>query len=156
MVANASAGVSVLRSLATPIPTPTPSPSPTPTPTATPTETPIPTPIPTPDPTENGDERTLDATVPTMLSLQLGPSTTFGALIPGLARDYQTAIAGNAIVSTDGARLTIADPSATAPGHLINGAAVLPLAVQARADSLDGTVGPFADVGGGSTAPPHW
>jgi hypothetical protein len=36
--------------------------------------------------------------------------------------------------------LSVADPSATAPGHLVNGAFVLPSALQARDD------GPFADV----------
>jgi hypothetical protein len=47
----------------------------------------------------------------------------------------------------DGA-LTVADPSGTATGHLVNGAFSLPSALQAKAASPAGTGGNFADVGG--------
>ena len=46
------------------------------------------------------------------------------------------------------AALSIADPSATATGRLVNGTFSLPSAVQARATSPAGTGGPLADVGG--------
>ena len=96
-------------------------------------------------------ERTLELTAPTVLSLQLGPAPSLGSILPGAARDYQATMSATATVSTDGARLTVADLSAAAPGHLINGPAVLTTAVRARADSLDGAVSPFADVGGASS-----
>ena len=51
------------------------------------------------------------------------------------------------MISTAGdAKLSVADPSSTATGHLVNGTFSLPSALQANAG------GPFADVGG-SAAP---
>ena len=46
----------------------------------------------------------------------------------------------------------MADPSATATGHLVNGAFSLPSALQAKASSPAGTGGALKDVGG-SAAP---
>ena len=49
------------------------------------------------------------------------------------------------VISTAGdATLSVADPSTTAPGHLVNGTFVMPSALQARA----GTTGAFATVSG--------
>jgi hypothetical protein len=57
------------------------------------------------------------------------------------------------VVSTAGnATLSVADPSSTATGHLVNGAFSLPQAVKANATSAGGTGGALADVGG-SAAP---
>ena len=42
----------------------------------------------------------------------------------------------------------MADPSATATGHLVNGTFSLPSALQAKATSAAGVGGAFADVGG--------
>ena len=48
------------------------------------------------------------------------------------------------VISTAGdAALAVTDPSSTAPGHLVNGFFVMPMALQARA----GTTGAFATVG---------
>ena len=60
---------------------------------------------------------------------------------PGVARDYTATTTANVISSAADAALSISDPSATAKGHLVNGAFALPSALQARA------TGAFADVG---------
>ena len=52
------------------------------------------------------------------------------------------------VISTAGsATLSIADPSATATGHLVNGTFSLPSILQARASSPAGTGGALANVG---------
>ena len=57
------------------------------------------------------------------------------------------------MTSTAGdATLSVSDPSATATGHLVNGAFSLPQAVQARASNATSGPGVFADVGS-SAAP---
>ena len=55
------------------------------------------------------------------------------------------------VISTAGdALLSVADPSPTATGHLVNGTFSLPQAVQAKATSPLGAGGALADVGGSS------
>ena len=49
------------------------------------------------------------------------------------------------------ARLTVSDPSPTATGHLVNGAFMLPQALQAKAASAAGTGGDYAAVAGADT-----
>jgi 3-keto-disaccharide hydrolase len=81
-------------------------------------------------------------TVPATLSLTLGAPATLGSFLAGVAHDY-TASTTATVVSTAGdAALTVADPSTTATGHLVNGAFSLPQALQAAAG------GTFANVGG--------
>ena len=82
--------------------------------------------------------------MPATLALTLGGPATFGAFTPGVARDYTATTTANVISSAADAALSISDPSATAKGHLVNGAFALPSALQARA------TGAFADV---STSP---
>ena len=56
------------------------------------------------------------------------------------------------MVSTAGdAKLSVADPSTTNTGHLVNGAFFLPQKLQASATSLAGTGGAAAAVGGSAT-----
>ena len=108
--------------------------------------------------------RVLDATnadgnvsgsVPATLSLTLGTPATFGAFTPGVARDYTATMTAN-VVSTGGdAALSVADPSSTATGHLVNGTFSLPSALQARASSPAGTGGgAYANVGGSAAPTP--
>jgi hypothetical protein len=59
---------------------------------------------------------------------------------------------GNAISTAGNATLSVADPSPTATGHLVNGTFSLPQALQAMGSSAGGTGKPFAPVGG-SAAP---
>jgi hypothetical protein len=90
--------------------------------------------------------------VPATLSLTLGTPATFGPFTPGVAKDYDAATTANVISTAGSATLSVADPSSTATGHLVNGAFSLPSALQARASSPAGTGGNLADVGG-SAAP---
>jgi hypothetical protein len=64
-----------------------------------------------------------------------------------VTKDY-TAGGRATVVSTAGdAALSVSDPSATAPGHLVNGTLALPSALQAAASSPAGTAAPAATVG---------
>jgi hypothetical protein len=76
---------------------------------------------------------------PATLTLSLGDPPAFSPFVPGLPLDYLAT--GTAVVnSTAGdAQLTVADPSATASGHLLNGDTPLPSALQASATSPNGT-----------------
>jgi Mannosylglycerate hydrolase MGH1-like glycoside hydrolase domain/Glycosyl hydrolase family 65, C-terminal domain len=86
-------------------------------------------------------------TVPATLALTLGAPASFGSFTPGLAKDY-TASSSATVTSTAGdATLTVADPSSTATGHLVNGTFSMPQALQAGANG-----GSLAPVGA-STAP---
>ena len=87
----------------------------------------------------------VSGTVPATLSLTLGPAANLGAFTPGVTRTY-TATMGATVTSTAGdATLTVADPSATGTGHLVNGAFVLPQPLQARvAPGALGNVGSAA------------
>jgi hypothetical protein len=89
---------------------------------------------------------TVGGTVPATLSLTLGAPASFGALTAGLAKDYAAQTSANVISTAGNAALSVADPSSTATGHLVNGTFSLPSTLQANAG------GPFADVGG-SAAP---
>ena len=87
-------------------------------------------------------------TVPATLALTLGTPATFGAFTPGVAKDYTASTTANVISTAGDATLSVADPSATATGHLVNGTFSLPSALQAKASSAAGTGGAFANVGG--------
>ncbi len=90
---------------------------------------------------------TVGGSVPATLALTMGAPAAFGALTPGVAKDYTASTTGTVVSTAGDATLTVADPSATATGHLVNGAFSLPQALQA---SSNGTA--FAPVGG-SAAP---
>ena len=49
-----------------------------------------------------------------------------------MARDYTATTTANVISTAGDAALSVTDPSATAPGRLVNGAFALPQALQAR------------------------
>jgi hypothetical protein len=90
--------------------------------------------------------------VPATLSLTLGSAASFGAFTPGLAKDYMASTTANVVSTAGDALLTVADPSSTVTGHLVNGSFSLPQALQATASSLGGTAaGPFAPVGGSAS-----
>ena len=90
----------------------------------------------------NVDHESAGATVPATLSLALGTNAGFGAFTPGLAKDYDSSTAATVISSAGDAALSVADPSSTAPGRLINGAFSLTQPVQAAVS------GAFAPVSG--------
>ncbi|MDA0164091.1 M14 family zinc carboxypeptidase [Solirubrobacter ginsenosidimutans] len=80
------------------------------------------------------------------LALTLGAPASFGAFTPGVAKDYTASTTATVISTAGDATLSVADPSSTATGHLVNGTFSLPSALQASAG------GTLADVGG-SAAP---
>jgi hypothetical protein len=63
----------------------------------------------------------VSGTVPPTLSLSLGAPASFGAFVPGVARDYTASTTANIISTAGNAALTV-----SAPGHLANGAFSLP------------------------------
>jgi M6 family metalloprotease-like protein len=83
-------------------------------------------------------DSTVGGSVPATLALTMGAPADFGPFTPGLGKDY-FATTDATIVSTAGdATLTVADPSSTAPGHLVNGTFSLPQPLQASG-STSGT-----------------
>jgi predicted amidohydrolase YtcJ len=91
-------------------------------------------------------------TVMPTLSLTLGAPATFGAFTPGIGKDYTASTTANVISSAGNAGLSVADPSATNVGRLVNGTFALPQALQVQATSPGGTGSTYAPVGG-SAAP---
>ncbi|HWK25403.1 MAG TPA: M14 family zinc carboxypeptidase [Solirubrobacter sp.] len=81
--------------------------------------------------------------VPATLSLSLGAPASFGPFTPGLAQDYTASTTGTVISTAGDATLSVADPSATATGHLVNGTFSLPSALQANANG-----GTYSEVKG--------
>jgi hypothetical protein len=77
-------------------------------------------------------------TVAATLALTLGVPAAFGSFTPGVANDYSATMTANVISTAGDAALSVADPSATAPGHLVNGAFALPQALQANTSSPGG------------------
>jgi Bacterial alpha-L-rhamnosidase 6 hairpin glycosidase domain/Alpha-L-rhamnosidase N-terminal domain/Bacterial alpha-L-rhamnosidase concanavalin-like domain/Bacterial alpha-L-rhamnosidase C-terminal domain len=70
-------------------------------------------------------DTTVGGTVPATLSLSLGPAASFGAFTPGVAKDYAAQTTANVISTAGDAALGVSDP-----GHLSNGAFVLPEPLQ--------------------------
>lgn len=89
------------------------------------------------EPPETGTSKNLDVTadVGAALGLTLSDgSLALGPFLPGVAADYTGTVAAT-VTSTGPAQLSVVDPSATSPGHLVNGAAVLASPLQANANS---------------------
>ncbi len=68
-------------------------------------------------------------TVPATLSLVMGTPAAFGPITPGIDHTYTATTSANVISTAGDATLSVADPSATATGHLVNGAFSLPEAL---------------------------
>src|SRR5262249_12266447 len=79
------------------------------------------------------------ASVPATLSLAMGTPASFGGFTPGVAKDYAAQTSATVISTAGDAALTVADPSATSTGHLVNGTFSLPSVLQAKASSAAGT-----------------
>jgi X-Pro dipeptidyl-peptidase len=92
----------------------------------------------------NGD---VSGNVPATLSLTLGPAATFGAFAPGVTAPYTASTTANVISTAGDALLSVADPSSTATGHLVNGAFFLPQPLQARGKKAGTTGTAFNNVG---------
>ena len=87
--------------------------------------------------------QTVGGTVPATMSLTLGAPASFGAFLPGVARDYDASTTATVISSAGDATLSVVRPRRDGPGHLVNGALALTQPLQARAKD-----GAFAPVGG--------
>ena len=89
---------------------------------------------------------TVGGTVPATLALTLGAAPSFGAFVPGVAREYTANTTATVLSTAADATLTVADPDTVATGRLVNGAFSLPQPLQVSGG------GAFAPVGG-SAAP---
>jgi uncharacterized protein (TIGR03118 family) len=87
-------------------------------------------------------------TVGATLSLSLGTAPSFGTFAVGVAQDYLASTTASVVSTAGNGTLTVADPSSTATGHLVNGTFALAQALQAKASSPLGTGGDYAAVGG--------
>jgi hypothetical protein len=96
----------------------------------------------------NSDIGTVGGSVPATLSLTVGAPASFGAFVPGLAKDYDATMAATVTSTAGDAALSVDDPSGVAPGHLVNGAYVLPQPLLVNASSPLGSGGALAPVGG--------
>ena len=81
------------------------------------------------------------------LSLTLGTPASFGAFTPGITKTYESSTTANVISTAGDALLSVADPSRTATGHLVNGAFSLPQPLQARARNAANTGTAYNNVG---------
>jgi hypothetical protein len=77
-----------------------------------------------------------------------GTPPTFGAFVPGSARDYTGSTTANVISTAGDAALSVADPSSSNIGKLVNGTYALANPMQAAATSPGGTGSALAAVGG--------
>ena len=77
-------------------------------------------------------------TVPATLALTLGTPAALGAFVPGADRTYDASMTATVISTAGDATLSVADPSSTATGRLVNGAFALsePLQVRANANAF--------------------
>ncbi len=89
----------------------------------------------------------VSGSVPAQLALTLGPAASFGAFTPGVGADYSAATSASVVSTAGDALLSVADPSSTATGHLVNGAFSLPQPLQARGTKAGTTGTAFNDVG---------
>ncbi len=86
--------------------------------------------------TQLGD---VGGTVNPTLALSLGSPASFGAFTPGVAKPYTAQTTATVVETAGNAALSVADPSANVPGHLVNGAFSLAQPLQASATSSNGT-----------------
>jgi hypothetical protein len=82
----------------------------------------------------------VSGTVPGTLSLTVSPSLNLGTFVPGVAREYTGSLAANVISTGGDATLSVADPSSTATGHLVNGSFSLPQPLLVAGSALPATV----------------
>jgi hypothetical protein len=80
------------------------------------------------------------------LTLTLGAPPAFAPFIPGVGTDYVATSSGVVNSSAAEAILTVADPSTVASGHLLNGDAALPSAMQVSGASANGASSGFKPV----------
>jgi IgA peptidase M64 len=75
-------------------------------------------------------ESPVGGSVPATLALTLGAPAQFGAFTPGVAKEYTASTQATVISTAGDATLTVADPSATNTGKLVNGTFALASPIQ--------------------------
>jgi hypothetical protein len=71
---------------------------------------------------------------------------TFSTFMPAITRDYTASTTATVTSTAADAVLTVADPSSTATGHLVNGSFSLPQALVAKVGAAA-----FAPIGGSAS-----
>jgi len=71
--------------------------------------------------------------VPDVLAIGIGASTDLGHFLLGIAADYTASLPATITSTMANATLTVHDPSAQAPGHLVNGTYVMAQRLQVKA-----------------------
>jgi hypothetical protein len=94
-----------------------------------------------------GADTSAGGSVGATLALTLGTPGSFGAFIPGMTKTYETVTRATVTSTAGDALLSVADPSATATGHLVNGAFSLPEFLQARARNAANSGTAYNNVG---------
>ena len=90
--------------------------------------------------------------VPTLLNLAISSAGSFGTFVPGIATDYNTALAASVTATTADAALTVTDPDTVAGGYLVNGSFKLASPLTIRALGLgDPTSTPFTPLNSDGT-----
>ena len=77
--------------------------------------------------------------VPGVLALDVTTPGSLGSFTPGVAKDYSVETSAKVTSSAGDAKLSVVDPSSTAPGHLVNGAFSLASPLQINGSPLAGT-----------------
>ena len=94
----------------------------------------------------------VNATVPATLGLTLGAPATFGALTPGVGKDYTTTMSADVVSTAGEATLSVADHDTARTGRLVNGAFALASPLGVKADSpLGSGTGSYQSVGGAAS-----
>jgi hypothetical protein len=96
----------------------------------------------------------VEGDTPATLTLTLGPSASFDAFVPGLAREYVATLAATVLSTADNAALTVTDPGTPAPGHLVNGPRWLADPLRAAGASANEVAHPGTEGAVGTPAAP--
>ena len=78
--------------------------------------------------------------------IAFSPSADFGQFRLAVAADYTATMPATVTSSAGDATLTVQDPSAIAPGHLVNGTYVMAQALQVKATNAANPATAFAPV----------
>ncbi|RKQ88283.1 sugar phosphate isomerase/epimerase [Solirubrobacter pauli] len=83
---------------------------------------------------------TVGGSVAASLALNLGPAPTFGAFVPGLARNYDINMPVKVLSTAGDAKLTVSDADTVNTGKLVNGAFALAQPLQVNGKPLSAPV----------------
>src|SRR4051812_26843956 len=99
------------------------------------------------------DNGNVGGTTPATLDLTLGAPTAFAPFTPGVDKDYTTTLAARIVSSANDATLSVADPSTSQTGHLVNGDYFLSRALEAAAAKANAPAPTSTTPIAGSSAP---